>query len=342
MPVSTDPILDPQAVLDAVVLRSDGLVVPRREVLRWAARFAPSIAARADRRAALAALALDDETIDAEVENAAAEFRYERELESSDALTAWLAARGLSVDAWWEAVRRGVLERRFDGLPVPSGDAPGPDDADPGDAGTLEEKADEEDADARIAELVVTDLLEPAVQALARRIAVARAAEVSLPEAGGLPHDELEAAWRRWRTEACAEAQLQVAVDRERLAWLVLDLTRSRWPTLDAAREAVSCVRHDGSPLEEVARDAGAPAAASRCLLANVPEVLHDALLTAASGELVGPVELPTHWEVVLVRAKRTPSLSDPLVRAAAEREVEARAAAPLVLQHVQWPGATA
>lgn len=344
MSVSSARTPDPRTLQDAVVFRVGDLPVTRAEVRRWAERFDAAYAARVARRAALAALDLDDDpSLDAEVEADASEFRYARELESAETLMEWLAMRGLTVDAWWESIRRSALERRFAGQTLT-------------DQGIVTGEEPADDVGAESADLVVTDLLHHAAEALARRLVVAQAVPRgnarrvsrgassldrgvpgSAPSGFDARHDELEAVWIPWRAALMTDEALQQAVNRERLSWIVLDFVRSDWSSADAAREAVSCVLVDGSDLREVARDAGGRAEEQSCLLADVPDVLHDALLTAASGDVVGPIALPPRWIVLRLQDKRAPSLLEPLVREAAEGDVERRAVAPLMTTQVVW-----
>jgi prepilin-type processing-associated H-X9-DG protein len=72
-------------------------------------------------RSGLACLAriddLDEDDADAldeaDVETAAAEFRYARDLVAAADLEAWLERRGLSVEAWLDFIRRGLLIERW-------------------------------------------------------------------------------------------------------------------------------------------------------------------------------------------------------------------------------------
>lgn len=330
MPVTSDPVLDPEVVLGAVLIESGDLRITRREVLRWAQRFDPTFAARARRRAAIGAQE-DDPASEADVEATAAEFRYERGLESVESLKRWLAERGLSVDSWWEVMRRDASEQRLTGVTVP--DASG-----------------EDDEEGRLGDLALSDLLAEPVRALARRIAVARETVGWEPAPSDAVsdatfdqrHDALEAIWRSWRDPLMTETALEGAVDRDRMSWVVLDLLETSWPSQDAAREAVSCVRYDGMALPEVAEAARVPPRESSRLVADLPGPLRDALLSAVPGDLVGPVEIPPRWSVVLVRGKRAPSLDQALVRAAAERAVESRGAQPLVARHISRREASA
>lgn len=338
MSVSPPSALGPRTLLDVVMFRCDDASVTRAEVRRWATRRDPSFVARVARRAALGALdPADDPTLDAEVEADAAEFRYARALESADSLMEWLTSHGLTVESWWESIRRSVLERRFSGRPLTPADG----------IGTEEHEDDEGVA---LADLVVADLLSPAAEALARRCAVARSlspitAPITAPRdvdaandaAHDAAHDAIERAWVPWRSALMTTEALQQAVSREQLSWIALDFVESRWPSADAASEAVSCVLVDRTDLREVGREAAADVADRACLLSEVPAAWHDALLTAARGDVVGPIASPPHWVVIQLQDKRPPALEEPLVRAAAERDVERRAAAPLVDRHVIW-----
>ena len=326
MPVSAESVVDRRAVLDAIVLRSGDLAVTRGELTRWAERFDPAFAGRVASRALLGALDVsDDEALEDLVEEAAAEFRYARGLEAAESLVVWLSARGLTVDAWWESVKRTVLETRHRHASLVS--------ATDDDAEELEA-----DDDAALADLVVSNLLDEAMQSLARRMAVAHSVG-AWPATADVDarHDALEATWRPWRTALMDEEALTQVVTRERLSWIVVDATESSWPGVDAANEAITCVHADGMALHQVADEAGLGVRRTRRLLADAPDALRDAYITAAAGELVGPLALDGAWLVAHVHAKGTPSLDDALVRAAAERVLEVRATAPLVMQHVAW-----
>lgn len=334
MLVSSAPQSGADRVLDAVLFDVGGRSVSRRLVREWARAFHAAVAARLSERARLGAGVVDDEeAVEALVDAEAAEFRYGRELESSDDLVAWLDARGLTVDGWWESLRRTVLERcAADGRDV---------------LAPVDPEAATDDEEVLRADLAITDLLAGATEALASRLAVAlETSQWTLPSADESGADvamlasafqHLEAIWTPWLDAARTESALQAAVDRERLGWVVLELVESIWPTEDAAREAMSCVRYDGMTLESLAEEAGTTARPAAVLLSALPEALHDALLVAAPGELVGPVGVGARWFVMHVAAKRAPTLAEPLVREAASRAVESRAAAAAVARHVTW-----
>jgi hypothetical protein len=349
--VNRNPALEPMTVLDAVVFRVDGRAFTRSDVLRWAERHDAAFAARVRRRLVLAALAADDEPPESMVEDVAATFRYDRGLEDADAMQQWLQERHVSVEAWWEALRRSVLET------IPARDT--------GDA-EAEIEDDAATGEEWLADLCATDLLDSAVLDVARRVAVSRerdraehsssaVSDASAATEAFVPWDELgvdaerlaecdarldalTATWESWRSEIVTDAALKSVVDHHRLEWLVVDVVLSWWPSADAAREAIWCVKDDAQTLEAVSREAHRPVELSVLLLEDTPASLHDLLLAAAPGDVVGPVEVGTQWVVATVRNKRPPSLTEARVRAVAERAVERAAAAAMLERHVVWP----
>ena len=174
--------LEPVSVLDEVVFRVDGQAFTRSDVLRWAERHDAAFAARVRKRLALAASAAADEPRESVVEEAAASFRYDRGLEEADAMQRWLEQRDVSAEAWWEALRRSVLET----MPARStlGGAPEIEDG-------------EASAEEWLADLCATDLLDEATLEVARRAAVssqrvaARVSASATATAAVVPWDEL-------------------------------------------------------------------------------------------------------------------------------------------------------
>jgi hypothetical protein len=97
-------------------------------------------------------------------------------------------------------------------------------------------------------------------------------------------------------------------------------------------------VKDDGQALETVAREAHRPVEQSLLRLEDTPATLHDLLLAATAGDVVGPVEVGAQWVVASVRHKSPPSLADATVREVAERTVLNAAAVKLLERHVAWP----
>ena len=80
----------------------------------------------------------------------------------------------------------------------------------------------------------------------------------------------------------------------------------------DLARELASQVRDEGRSLEEVAREQGLRVAHHQLLRRHLSGPLAEALATAATGELVGPVGTPQGFALVLIEERRQPELDPP------------------------------
>jgi hypothetical protein len=106
---------------------------------------------------------------------------------------------------------------------------------------------------------------------------------------------------------------------RRKLASMQLSLVKIDIETLEldsaaAAREAVLCVRDDGARLSEVARDAGYRSERAEVWMDALEDSVHQAILGAAEGEVIGPIECDAHFKVCQVLRKVAPSISDPAV----------------------------
>ncbi len=299
----------------------------------------------------------DDDALDeADVETAAAEFRYARDLVAAADLEAWLERRGLSVEAWLDFIRRGLLVERW--------------------ADDLEEIREEYELDDdEVAAAVVCDALCGGLAAdLAGRLA-ARAAihargsedadatavggdagesptvpddvlERSLPE---LPRPAcrerlralagLEGGWRRFTERVATPAALRALIAARRLDWVRVVMQGVLTPDEDVAREIASCVRVDRRPIDEVAEEAGQRVETIEWWLDEVEGPLRDALVGAQAGDLIGPLPFKEHQLVFVVDAKRLPAEDDPAVQARAEQALLARTVDREVANRVTWHG---
>jgi hypothetical protein len=299
---------------------------------------------------------LDEDDEDApdedEVEAAAAEFRYARDLVAASDLEAWLERRGLDVDGWHDFVRRTLLRERW---------------AEDLDGIRAEYAVDPEDVAAALdCEAVCSGLAANVAARLAARAAIhARASgESAAGEAGAgetpavagdvldraLPDlppaargerlaalGALETAWRRFAAQVAPPAAVQAAIAARRLDWVRIGLQAVLVPDEDVARELALCVRMDRRPIDEVADEAGLRVEALEWWLDTVEEPLRDLLIGAQPGDLLGPVPWKEHQLVLTVTAKRLPSDDDPAVRARAEQALLARAVDREVTDRVTW-----
>jgi len=301
---------------------------------------------------------LDDDDADGlsedDVEAAAAEFRYARDLVAAADLEGWLERRGLTVEGWLDFVRRALLRERW--------------------ADELEAIRDEYEieaadvAEALECEAVCGGLAADLAARLAARAAIhardeaeagealvreAEAVAAAVPEhvlARALPDvpaalrrerlralARLEAAWRRFAASAASPEALRALVTGRRLDWLRVGVQTVVAPDEDVAREIAMCVRVDRRPLAEVAAEAGLSAETAELWVEEVDEALRDALIGAQPGEVLGPLAGKEGYVVLAVGDKRLASEDDPAVRARAEQALLARTVDREVTDRVTW-----
>lgn len=286
----------------------------------------------------------------AEVDAAAADFRYERNLVSAAETYAWLERWGLGAGEWMEWVRRSLARARA-GRP-------------PGGGATDLAAAEEEVLLALPVTLVCSGAADRFALALAERaaaLAVAGDGGDAATEAvlarfpadlaargfGALSAARLrerervvaraECGLRRFREMVLTPRALHHEVGGRHLDWIRVEYCSAYFPTESMAREAVLCVREDGLALDEVAAGAGTSLRRARCWLEEVERGLRERLLASRSGELLGPVRENGGFLVHRVESKCLPTLEDPEVRRRAEQSALRSALAAAVNDRVRW-----
>jgi hypothetical protein len=171
------------------------------------------------------------------------------------------------------------------------------------------------------AEAVCSGELERAARDLAAR-------EAATEAAGGM--DAL-------RASVCSERELQGLLAAMRADWIRVDCRTLTLPSENAALEAALCVRDDGLALAEVAEQAGAELAAHRLILGDTDKAFSDALMSARTGELLGPLPVGERWVLILVEEKSDPTIDDLEIRQRLEQEAMRRALEREVVNRVRW-----
>ncbi|HEX4108239.1 MAG TPA: hypothetical protein VHX88_08910 [Solirubrobacteraceae bacterium] len=159
---------------------------------------------------------------------------------------------------------------------------------------------------------------EPAAGAGPERIDAVLAAEGALRERVATPE----------RIERCLGTH---RLDWQRLRWRQLD-----FPSEGAAREAALLVREEGLALEDVAGIAHGELQAREAYCEEVP-ALAGILMSAAPGDLLGPLAGEETWRVIVLVDRRAPSLEDEWLRARAEEELIADALERHLAGRVIW-----
>jgi hypothetical protein len=247
------------------------------------------------------------------IDEAADEFRYARDLITSEEMESWLARWELDAETWIDWIHATLLRERLPaGVPLPDPEA----------------GAEEIELAVR-AEAVCSGELERFARRLAARVAIGEREKESAGAADSgramtvADRREalagLEQKFRRFREEAATPAALKARVGDHRTDWTRVDGQVLRLTEEGAAREAAIAVREDGADLAGVAREIGVEIEDGPMFLDEAEPEVRDALLSARRGELVGPIGVADEFVLVFVRDKIAPTIDDPEVLSRAE-----------------------
>lgn len=281
---------------------------------------------------------------------AADRFRYDRRLVASDDVIAWLEATGLTTEAWSDYLHRSLLRERWrvheESLP--------PGSLTPADIASIDVTAEGICAGAfdrfaltlggRVAVVAAGGLdcsFDPDYDAIGRALRDHATWLAPLPigdvRARLVRMAHVEHAFQLHADAAITPDALSRQVEQHRLAWTRVDLERLAFASVEAAREAACCVRCEQRSLTDVAIAARQPVRDTSERLERLDPALHDAVLSAGPGDLVGPIAVASRHEVVCVVAKKLPQLSDPTVHARAAEAVVEQMLTRAMQAHVCW-----
>jgi hypothetical protein len=286
----------------------------------------------------------EDDEFEAAVDEAAQEFRYDRELVTAHEMEQWLAARGISAREWMDYIRRSVARaRKGEGL-----------------AALVAEHPMEPDhlAEALQIDLICSGTGEELAVELARRAAAAAASSVTseMPsESGPLPTGlppglSLERAQERihllvridegaeqFRRSSVTPEAIRREIGHHHTEWIRIDCRAVAFGDEAGAREGALCLKEDGLPLDEVAAAAHATIAESRFYLDDLDPELRSMFMAARPEDVLGPILFEGAHTLFRVEDKVMPSENDPEILHRAETGVAARVMSAQAQQRVQW-----
>lgn len=273
------------------------------------------------------------------IEEAGDAFRYDRDLIAGSDMTAWLESAGLSTADWTQFLKRDVLRRLWaeHAEDVLERFAPSP----------------RQFESAAVAEGICSGLFDTFERAFSGRVAAVF--EIDPDRLHNAPHrrSALEAPaarlarqhahWFSMREEAETRARLEAVLDLEqsfaalserlvsnerlrdlveenRLAWIAVELDTISFPTEDAAREAVLCVREDGLSIHDVAGLSRQSVRRTNEFLEDVSKDYRDHLVSTEPSRVLGPLAVAGRFEVIAVVGRTPPTLDTPRVAARARQ----------------------
>jgi hypothetical protein len=150
----------------------------------------------------------------------------------------------------------------------------------------------------------------------------------------------MQSAYRIQRWTAVTPEETQRMLSAMRIPLTRVELETIELECLDAANEAILCVREDGMVMSAVAAEGGYPHRRENRLLEEFPPELQQKLLCAAPGDLLEPMEENGVFHVYRLNRKTEPALDDSQVRDRVEREILTRHFTGLCSRLVRWqPG---
>jgi hypothetical protein len=271
---------------------------------------------------------------DEEVESAADEFRYARDMVSAEDMEVWLARWGLTAEAWMDYIRSSLLREKLSSEtsePI-SQDPPSP-----------------EEIDRRIlAEAVCSGELDRLARHLAG-LAALDAREMESASESGAPREadrrkenrleDLEASFRRVRDKAVTPEAIQSQIRSCQTEWTRLDCKHISFPREEMAREAVLCIREDGTRITLVAGEAQSVVRREEIYVENLEPELRDRFLGARPGDLLGPLSSGGEFHLYLVLDKVLPSGTDAAIVARAQDAIVNGLVERETNDRVKWHG---
>jgi hypothetical protein len=130
----------------------------------------------------------------------------------------------------------------------------------------------------------------------------------------------VDAAFELVAAREVTDAAMRARIETSRLDWMRVSIERLAFAQASMAREAVLCCRQDGLTIGELAADINRRLDREDVLLETCDPDVQAAVLSAPSGQVIGPLQVGDMHHVLVVRNKQVPVLEDPEVRALAAR----------------------
>jgi hypothetical protein len=287
------------------------------------------------------------------VSSAAEAFRYQYDLITAEETEAWLGNRGLTLDHFTDYFTRHYWANAFDKEIVP--------------VDVEYQSASAELRELFLSNLILSGELERMTTALMSCLAAHCAQKdpdpdaIAVAEQQFFDRNEIEpsqlADWlerlgrdSEWFNimlvidAACRTRRDALLVPQARqheLAALRLSLTRFEteiieFESLDAAKEAMFCVREDGMSMEEVATEGRYPYRRVGFLLEDIPIDTQQRFLCVSAGQVLKPIERGDGSELCRIVKRIEPRLDDPRVKSRIDQRLLDRHFSELVNKHVE------
>ena len=333
---------------DEVVFSIEGEGYRWRDVIIAAVRWGDWAIAESLTRQGFAATRhaeVEGQTLPAgDLDAAAREFRYARDLVTALSMEQWLSQRGMTTRDWTGYLRRLLNRARWDrDIEILVARYP---------------LADDDAAQLTLTDAVFSGEIDRWTKALAARAAAAHslrqpgssgaaleppaAVHALIGDAAAVRESSrrmqrIDEAFERFRASQISEAVLRDYVSTRQLDWVRFDCRLISFQGADAASEAALLLREDGERFTGVYSVAHAIPQVKRFYFDNLQESLRDQFLAAREGDLVGPALIDNEYVLYEIQEKVLPSVRDPEVRRRAEEGVLQHALSQQLDRRVRW-----
>jgi hypothetical protein len=259
-----------------------------------------------------------------EVEQAAADFRYSRDLIAAEEMETWLAERGLTAEEWMGSIERGLLLQKY------------PEDL-------LQEiiaefPVDEKDAEKQILiEGLCSGTFAQVSKRLAGRAAIVDAMRSESEETAHLEVAEMEGFFEKFRSQIITPGAIEQTVQNHAMDWIQFEIQCVSFPEESMIREAMLCIKEDGISIREIATQTKALFWEKRVYLEDLDSDMRDHFVGAQKGELLGPFKTQEKFVLTFVAEKTIPKVRDETIRTRAADDLVRRSVEHEINNRVKW-----
>jgi hypothetical protein len=172
---------------------------------------------------------------------------------------------------------------------------------------------------------------------LAGRAAVFFAQRPEQTKTQRIDFQEMDRCFDEFRRHIITEEALERSIQAHKMDWIRFEFEGISFPEEHMIREAIFCVKEDGSSLSEIAGQTKATHWERQVYLEDLHPSFRDTFGGSKIGDLLGPFSTSEGFELYRIVDKVIPSLQDETVRLRAEEDVLNQAVDREINDRVKW-----
>jgi hypothetical protein len=259
----------------------------------------------------------------AEADQAAADFRYSKDLISAEDMEAWLEQRHITTEEWIEYIERQLLLKKYLDQIVEI---------------LIEFPIKDDDVQNLIfVDGVCSGFFGKITKRLAGRAAVSDALQSEEEKSDHLDFEKMETFFESFRSQVITPETVEQEIHSHILDWTKFELQCIYFSQEQMVREAVLCVKEDGSSLPEIAAQTKAKYWVNTLYLEDLEPDLHDSFAGSQVGDLLGPYPSDEGFVLYCVIEKIIPSVDNQSIRTRAGNNVLQKSIDSEINNRVKW-----